>query len=244
MRKILLISSFLYIFGVVAFAQNIQLSYQGNPVNTNNIIYFIDTNVNMDLLYFVSVKNTSTQNKDIRVKKYDLYKVSGSWNSFCWGSCIDDTIFLSPDVITVNAGYTDETSFSGEYKSKSHAGKTRVMFTFFDVNNPNDSASVVAEYFAGSGVGINNASKQSATVSAAFPSPAKNTFNVNYSIGEFKNAKIELRNVIGNVVAEYVINESTGTASFDVSDLNNGVYFYTLITDHKARVTKRVVIQK
>lgn len=244
MRKFVLTISFLYIFVFVALAQNIQLSFQGNPLTVTNPVCFYDTATNIELAYAISVKNTGTQNKDIRVRKFELNKIQGTWNSFCWGSCIDDTVYLSPDAVTVNAGTTDELSFTGEYKSKNHPGKTIVMYTFFDAANPNDSASYIAIYYAGSGMGINNASKNVNTVSAAFPSPAKNSFSINYSISDCKNAKIELRNVIGNVVGEIELNESTGVATFDVSDLKDGVYFYTLITDNKARVTKRVVIQR
>jgi len=242
MKKILLFTFISYISVLGLFAQSIELSNVYGKVNNGDSIVLVDTNATASFVVGIDVKNISSSSLDIRVKKTELIIISGSENYFCWVSCYLPGTYVSPDGITVSSG-ASSAAFTGDYLSHGNAGASYIMYTFFDYNNPNDSIAFIAKYVAGSGVGINNPTPK-VEVSNLYPNPAKNTVSINYNLNGAQNGQLEIYNILGSVVKIIKINETNGRLSIDVSDLNNGVYFYSFIADDRIITSKRLVIQR
>jgi hypothetical protein len=78
-----------------------------------------------------------------------------------------------------------------------------------------------------------------------YPNPSNRVAQIDY---EFKNptasAKISINSFIGNPIAEYQLDPFQKSLVINVSDLNPGVYFYTIFVDNKNIMTKKLVVKK
>ncbi|MBS1773464.1 MAG: T9SS type A sorting domain-containing protein [Bacteroidetes bacterium] len=76
----------------------------------------------------------------------------------------------------------------------------------------------------------------------AFPNPTQTALNIKFSLKEATETKVNITNAIGQVVmTQDMGNVSNGTATFQVENLANGVYFYTVDANGQ-RSTNRFVI--
>jgi len=242
MKKILLITFLAYFSTLGLFAQSIQISVGGKVLNNGDTVILVSTDTLVSFTLPAIVKNNSTKSISIKVKKAELSIINGSENYFCWYQCYIPNVFVSPDSILFSPGSTN-TNFSGDYISHGYSGASYIMYTFFDMHNTNDSIAFVAKYVAGSGVGIENA-KAKAQVSNIYPNPARNTVSLNYDLNGAQYAQLEIHNILGSLVKTVEIDKTSGLLNIDVTDLNNGVYFYSFIVDDKVITSKKLVIQR
>jgi len=241
MKKILLLTLFSYFFVLGAFAQSLTLSNAYGNVKNGDTIVMASTDSHAIFAIGITVNNTSKSNMAVWVKKTELSIISGTENYFCWAQCYLPTTFFSPDSIVIKKG-DSSVAFSGDYDAQGNAGASYIMYTFFDKYNPTDSVAFVVKYIAGSGVGINEVAPK-AEVSNLYPNPAKNYVSINYDLKGATQARLEIRNILGSVVKVVEINETKGTIRVDVSDLTNGVYFYSFIVNDEVLMAKKLVIQ-
>jgi len=242
MKKILLFSFIIYFSALGLFAQSLELSNAYGKLNNGDTIVLFSTNAAATFVVAVDVKNTGSSSMEVRVKKTELNVVPGSENYFCWAQCYLPGTYVSPDGIVIPSGHT-ESAFTGDYDSKGNAGATYIRYTFFDFNNTSDTVCFVAKFVAGSGVGIENVIAKP-TFSNIYPNPAKNTISLNYNLNGAQKAVLEIHNILGSLVKTIDINGNSGQLNVDVSDLNNGVYFYSFIVDEKVITSKKLVIQR
>ncbi|OIO99242.1 MAG: hypothetical protein AUJ98_11645 [Bacteroidetes bacterium CG2_30_33_31] len=243
MKKLILFLSFIYLGSLVVFAQSLSLRNLAGAVNNGDTITYVSTDNNVIFSSFIWIKNNSAQPISVRVKKIELNVLSGTENYFCWTSCYLPSQFIG-DTLRLNAGQTNKTNFSGDYGAQGVSGKSQIMYVFYDDANHNDSVAFVAEYYAGSGVGIANSDMQK-TFANLYPSPAKNSVTLDYYLTKYSDAAtFELRNILGSIVKSFKLNNSAGKMKFDVGDLQNGIYFYTIKVDDKVLVSHKMVVQK
>ncbi len=242
MKKVLLFSILSYFTVLTAFAQSLELSNAYGKMNDGDTIVLFNTNATASFAVGVTVKNTSGSDIDVKVKKTELSLISGSENYFCWVSCYLANTYVSPTGITLKPG-RDTSVFTGDYNSMGNAGASYIRYTFFDSKTPSDSITFVAKYIAGSGVGIEN-TQAKAQVSNIYPNPARNTVSLNYDLNGAQHAQFEIYNILGSLVKTIEIDETSGLLNIDVTDLNNGVYFYSFIVNDKVITSKKLVIQR
>jgi len=241
MKKILLLTIFTYFISLGLYAQSLQLSNNYGTVNNGDTITMVSTDTDHNFAIYIDVKNTGSKMIYVRAKKTEINVLQGSVNYFCWGSCYMPSTFISLDSISMGHNDVNKT-FSGDYQSKNIAGLSIVMYTFFDQSNPNDSVAFIVKYIAGSGVGLED-SKPNVDISNIFPNPAKNNVSISYDLNGATNARVEIRNILGSIVRVQEINESNGQVNMDISDLTNGVYFYSFIVNEMPIKATKLVIQ-
>ena len=241
MKKILLFSFLTYFISLGLFAQSLELNNSYGPVANGDTVVMATTLLNQTQVMNVNVKNISSSDVNVKVKKTELNMVSGSDAYFCWASCYAPSIFISPDPLTISAN-TSAPNFTGDYEDNGNAGTSWVRYTFFLESKPSDTVCFVIKYIAGSGVGIDDASPK-VEVSNIFPNPANNKVSVNYDLNGATNAQLEIRNILGSVVKSVELTNTNGQVSIDVSDLTNGVYFYSFMVNEVAVKTTKLVIQ-
>jgi len=243
MKKTFTLLSIISFLTITAFSQNLTLSYSGGSLNNGDTITITSTNNTVSYALNIYITNIGNAAIDIKAKKTEINTVSGSNNSFCdWTSCYDPTYYESPTALTLNPSDTNK-SFTGDYKSKGNPGKSTIMYTFFNTHDDNDSAAVIVNFIAGSSVGIES-NKPKIILSNAYPNPVKDAFYLDYNFSEANTARVEVINVIGSVVKVQNIQDLNGKTRIDISNLNNGVYFYRLIVDGKKYVSKKLIVQK
>lgn len=242
MKKILLFSIISYFSVLGVFAQSIKLQDKsGNNINNGDTIVMVSTDAHAIFAIGLDVINTTSGDLAVWAKKTELSIISGSENYFCWVSCYVPSIYVSPDSLIIAANATNKI-FSGDYEANGNAGASYIMYTFFNDSDHKDSIAVVVKYVAGSGVGIDD-SKPSVDVSNLYPNPANNKVSINYNLNGANNARLEIRNILGSIVKSVDINETSGQVNVDVSNLTNGVYFYSFIVNEVAIKSTKLVIQ-
>jgi hypothetical protein len=240
MKKSLLLFCFIYMAALLAYSQSLQLSDSAGPIANNSTRLKYGLPGADEIVSFVFVKNTTTDSISVKVKKVELFAQHGTSNVFCWGLCFSPDVFVSPDPITIHAGETNVTDFSGHYIPTGVLGISTIRYVFFNTNNPSDSVCVNID-FDTYAEGINNL--PDGTLSNAYPNPANNSVSFNYSASQNSDAKLIIRNVLGTIVREVDITNNSGKLSLNTSELADGVYFYSFLVDGKSQVTKKLVIR-
>ncbi|MBN2747577.1 MAG: T9SS type A sorting domain-containing protein [Bacteroidales bacterium] len=243
MKRILLIFTLAYLGTLVAFAQSLSLSYGTTQYSNGDLITFTSTSTASTIVSHMWVANNSANDIVVRVKKIELDTVPGSENYFCWTSCYLPMVYVS-DTMTIKAGEINKSHFSGDYDAFGNAGKTKVMYVFYNDANINDSVAFIAEYYAGSPVSFSTVEVVDVDVKV-YPNPAKDFVFVDFKLPSItSSASIQIRNVLGSIVYQSMLTQNKGVEKIDVSQLKDGVYFYSLIINNDAVVTRKLLVRK
>lgn len=241
MKKIsVLILSFLLIT-TIGFTQNIKLIYNGITLNNNATIDTIGSSTLMFAIPLV-IKNNTSSTAQIKVKKTVHFSVPGSDVSFCFaGNCFDPAVIISPTTAIINPNATDS-SYTSDYSANGHNGGTSVTYAFYNINGTGDTAKVTFNF--NTSISVNDISKADIHFSDAYPNPANNSTTIAYALPKATNtASIRVSNILGSKIVEYILDDLNGRKTIDISDLNEGVYFYSLIVNNKIYFTKKLVVK-
>jgi len=242
--KNLLLSAILVCFTMFAFAQSLELWHDGELVEDQSDIWVLGDPSDGELIIELGVKNISTNSLDVICKKQEIEVIANTTNLFCWaGQCFSPFVFESPVSQPIAPGELTE-EFSGHYMPAGNAGITIMRYTFFDQNNPADSICFYSYFFA-STVGFEELGLESVKVSNAYPNPASNQTSFDYVLPQSAStASIKIHNLLGAVIKETVLTDKTGKATINVTDLNDGVYFYSVVVDNQTIETKRLIVSR
>ncbi|MEI6455252.1 MAG: T9SS type A sorting domain-containing protein [bacterium] len=243
MKKLLLITWFLSVATYLGYSQSIVLfdSVTGQLANNATILKSGVTNAE-EIVQHLGVKNNTGAAINVMCKKAYINILEGTMNVFCWGICFGPDVFVSPETISIDPEVTNFLDFSGHYIPSTFSGISTIRYTFWVDGNPNDSACVNIN-FAAYPLGINNP-EQKAVLSQAYPNPAVTNVGFDYTISNGNvPSSIIIRNVLGSVVKEEMISDASGKISFDVSNLSNGIYFYSLVVNGERIITRKMVVK-
>lgn len=257
MKKSLLIASGV-VLSFFAKGQSAFAVYENTspfPVAQSHYVFNTDTTSNhnspAEMIEF-RIKNTSSSTKLIKIRKNILVNATGQSMYFCFNqSCYTSATYYS--IASMNAGatlpngsnsYGLRTEFDFYNYPISYIGTSIVRYTIYDSTNVTDSTNITITY----NVTANNAIKnitEPVYESNAWPNPASNQVNFNYDLaGTTTNASIKLYNSLGTLVKTITLNPALKSVQTDVSGLDNGFYFYSIIANDKIIGTKRVVIAR
>ena len=246
MKRLLLLSA-LSLAGLL----NAQTSFlvtdpnTGSPANTQ-YYFWVGANDPTVTLEF-PVKNTSSNTIKSRVNKNVITTVSGQDIYFCYGSnCYTPFVFNSNPVnLTPGQQLPNGTGTYGvrtDFDANGVVGLSIVRYTLYDSLNHADSISVTITYNVTPN-SIKNASVAALNLNAS-PNPASNSVNFNYDLNSATNASVRIYNSLGNLVKTVSLSGNSKNTQVDVSALEEGFYFYSVISDGKAVLTRRLVIAR
>jgi hypothetical protein len=245
MKKILLSLFCLSLFAGT-FAQSFSLQdTNGVAIAAGSTYQILGDPSDIVMTAKIHVKNNSAVDKQVKVKKViqAADTLPGTLNYFCWGVCYAPWTYISPFAQPILAGQVTD-QFYGDYNPQTIPGKSFVTFVFFDVDNVNDSVAVKVEFNA-SPSSIGDTPKAHASVSAAYPNPAVTNLNLEYNIsGQVNSAKVVVSNILGSQVKEVQLESFSGRIQVPVSDLVNGIYFYSIVADKQLVLTRKFVVKK
>lgn len=224
-------------FTIALQSQSLVLSYEGENIEPNGEITVEGSPWEYEILLELGVTNTSTNNIDVLIQRYETNMLPTTSSYICWLLCYLPEVSLTPYPLTLNAGQTSENDFSGHYLPNNMVGTSTLSYVFFDQNNPNDST-MITVHFDGVITGVN---ENTSLTAVAYPNPANEQImiNINQQIG--RAIQVELRNLSGQLI-ESVIAEN-GKAKFFTSGLKNGVYIYRILENGQLIYSNRVVIK-
>ncbi|MDP3442169.1 MAG: T9SS type A sorting domain-containing protein, partial [Ignavibacteria bacterium] len=139
-------------------------------------------------------------------------------------------------------GSTADDTFSGHYLPKGKAGSCILEYVFYNESNPSEKASMIV-HFTASPTAVPDISSR-VKLSNAYPNPANSKVSFDFDLPiDIKNASLKLYNLLGQPVAEQTINQTKGKIEMSVSDLNEGVYFYSLHINNETIITKKLIVR-
>ena len=77
-----------------------------------------------------------------------------------------------------------------------------------------------------------------------FPNPANQQTGINFQLpSPNSEARIMLRNLLGSVVKEIRVTGAENKFSINTSDLNNGLYFYSVMFENRILFTRKLIVK-
>ncbi len=241
MKKFLLFVMLTGLLSLSTYSQSLVLHGPDGPIANNSNVVLTGIPTSPDITCYLYVGNTSASSASVLLKKVIIDTVTGSINSFCWGTnCYPPFVYISPEIVDIPAGSTDSVSFSGHYEPLGFSGTSIVRYVFYLSNNVNDSVCVNA-YFMAFPLGIDQIVAKP-VLSAAYPNPATTHFSFDYSVPEGAVASVIVRDVLGSIKYQASISKS-GKLTLNTSDFQNGIYFFSLQVNGKSEMTKKIIVQ-
>lgn len=250
MKKAIFLLTTLLLITFVAYSQSTLKLFDdsGNPISNGATIWsYGDTSSSTIISKAVWVKNTNTSMMSVKVRKTCLSSPTGTKNTFCWTICYNyvsciqapfetDTIHIRKDSTFKN--------FLGECKPLGKTGVTSVKYTFYDASNTQDSVYVIINYSAGSS-GIAQNELENIVFSNAYPNPATSYISLKVSVpASSKNNFIIIKDMLGSIAKEVKLEAGDDIVRINISDLSDGIYFYSLLIDDKIYKTKKLIVNK
>jgi len=206
----------------------------------------------------VMVINQGTEDLDFKVKRIQNSLVNGSSNYFCWTACYGPMTNVSPSSMMVAAGDTSN-NFHGYYVPDYNSGLSSITYVWFDPAAPEDSTYVTINYSTDSTtatvsepyivLGLGNSSvsivKNTERKNAirVMANPVNEQLILQYELKtENSDSKVLLTNILGSVIKEIKLTQTAGKLNVPVSDLSQGVYFYTLKVDNDIISSKKFLV--
>jgi hypothetical protein len=210
-----------------------------NQEVTNTIIQvYQDTSTTWAGNY--NVKNITSSNISTKARKEETVMASMATSSICYaGTCFPSSVYVSPCKPT-NAGST--VALTTDFNFGNTFNMSTIRYTVYNCSNANDTATFIIQYNA-SPAGIKNLALNF-SISDAYPNPASTMLNFNYKISNSTGVPhITIHNLLGNLVKSADMTESNGTARLDVSDLEEGLYFYTLEVNNRPLAVRKFIVR-
>ena len=236
-------------------AQNLQLI----DTTTNaaaNASYTFEVDTISGLSFGLTLKNLSASPVTFKVHEYILSNPNGFGISFCAGSVCNTPITTTSNNITIAANgtlpiphsasptYGLTADFNAAVYTTTAIGSAKVHYVLQDVSNAGDSVAVTITYNVSATAGI----KQYApvyTVSNIAPNPASTNVSLNYDLKNSNQpATLKIYNMLGAVVKTVALETYTSNTKIDVSSLEEGMYFYSVMVGGKAIKTSRLVVSR
>ena len=117
-----------------------------------------------------------------------------------------------------------------------------VYYKFFNIDNLNDTVSIYVQTEIWH-LGINESLNATTELGLAYPNPACDMLTIRYVLRGAGTARLALQNVLGTVIREETVDNGSGTIKMNVSDLPQGLYFYSLYVNGKSVSTKKVIVK-
>jgi len=243
MKKILLSFVFIFTLLVSANAQLVFVTEDGQAL-PDTIGVWGDAGGDFELVFEAYLKNGTDQDLRIAAARETLSAIDGTENSFCWsGNCYSsttDTSLAEYDML-IPAGQTSADVFSGHYTHNNKYGETMVKYTLFERGNVENNATIVVIYkYSLTGI---EANAEKISVSDVYPNPATGMVNIDYNLSNASSASVKIVNLLGSVVKSVNLSGGSNKTSIDVSDLTQGVYFYSVLVDGNVYKTRKLIVK-
>lgn len=238
MIKKLLLSLVLLVFAGYMSAQTLVFTQDGEPISPGTYYVIGDIDEMGELKFEMDVTNNGNEAVDIICEKVEISTVDNTLNYFCWGQCMGPNVFISQPV---NMEPGIPTLFSAHFMPNATGDEIHMEYHFYQEGGEHFVFDVTFKYSLESVVDLNDTD----VFSNAYPNPASNIVSFDYDLpSNVENAQVTIYNMMGQEVIRQDINGNAGKLDINISDLSEGVYFYSLIINNKTQRTNKLVIKK
>lgn len=245
MKKFLL-SLIMMAFAGYVSAQSFTFEHNGETVEPGyyEVIGDIDPNTG-DMAFAFNIINLTDNSFRIKcdrviLEKSEIGSVSVCMGVDCFASFVDNTY------ADIEGG--SEKEFSSHFSPLNdnwepvEGSFVKVQYSFYV--NEGDEPVVLEIYFKYTTASVADYSDNK-IFSNAYPNPAKNVVSFDYDMpNDVQTAAVAIYNMMGQEVLRQDLNIGGSRLDVNVSDLTDGVYFYSLIVNNQAVKTNKLVVSK
>ncbi|OFX17129.1 MAG: hypothetical protein A2033_09630 [Bacteroidetes bacterium GWA2_31_9] len=162
----------LIIFAQFVYSQNISLfNRDGIDISGTTIDLYAQPDEFL-MAAHISVKNNSTSQIRVKVKKIEIDTLSGTTNYFCWIQCWPSTTYESAQFLSIPGGSITAPidDLSCDYQPSGKTGITRITYVAFNNGDVTDSVFVTINFHTPLGIHLFNNNLSNIT---------NNTININ-----------------------------------------------------------------
>ena len=224
-------------------AQSLQFELNGHVYEEGETIQCNTPTEWGEYLQDMQIRNLTSQDWNVLVKKEVIEDLEGVSNYFCWGLCFGPDTYVSPNPVAVPANSITAVgalSFHAMF-DEDVFGKVQVKYSAYDERHPEDAVTINV-VFHKSGEGVHEVA--AVRFGQAYPNPASSVVNFDYNVNASDRASVSVYNLLGQEVMNLPINTLQDRLSISVADLNNGIYFCNLFVNGSAVKTEKFVVKK
>jgi hypothetical protein len=231
-------------------AQNLMLfqDHLANPIANGTEITYTGSQADFELQSDVECALNGSVSKDVNVRRYELNVLDSTLNYFCWGLCYLEQyagtipLWVSQDPLFAMTPGAFTTDFHAYFQPNNRVGSMKFRYVWYDLNNAADTSWLDIE-FVTDPVGVDELANPVVEFEL-FPNPVVgNVLNVNVEMATLgESTAIVLHNVLGEEVLRESLNSANSVAALNISGIENGVYFCSIIQGGNLIASERLVV--
>ena len=242
MRKSFFTLILLVLAGFVS-AQTLQFEWNGHVYGEGETIECTNDEFGYgEYIQHLQIRNLTGEALPVIVEKEILEDLEGTMNFFCWGSCFDPSVFVSSHPVEIPANSVcDSAALSFHaFFDEGVFGQLKMRYYAYAEASPDDPI-YIDVVFNKSGESIADHA-HTMTMGKAYPNPASSLVHFDYSFDGSLSAVVY--NLLGQEVLRQDLNANNGQMTLSVADLQEGIYFCTMMVNGRARATEKFVVKK
>ena len=205
-----------------------------------------------ELSFAMNVINNGSESVSVTCEREVIAITEGAGNNFCFGGCFPDET-SSTEVTIEPISSMDPNNPYYPYEFSAHfkpydpmtwemlpiGAELTVKYTFTERGG---EPMTFEFYFKYDPVSVEE--NNNFVFSNVYPNPAIDVVNFDLDMQNVASASVAIYNMMGQEVIRQNVNVGESRLSINVSDLTDGVYFYSLIVNNKTVKTNKLVISK
>ena len=186
-----------------------------------------------------------TANEDVNLvaEVETIQAVTGTYNSICLDQCYAPGITTTP-VVAFAAGESKDFAMHYMYENTMEEVLGQEQIMKYYVHEEGGSEMFIVNVTFKYSLDVIDDYSSAEVFSNAYPMPARDVVNFDYNFATSVVGKVAIFNMMGQEVLRNEINGMSGKASINVSDLADGIYFYSLIINGKTEKSNKLIIRK
>jgi hypothetical protein len=245
MKKFSILIIFFSALVLTGISQSLQLSNSKGIIPNNSEIIQVGSPDSVELVTYISVKNISANPVNVLCRKTEYKMLDSTEITMCWaGGCYPAKVFVSPNDQLIGAGETNK-DFLGHYTQIAFkhfkSGESVVRWTFFNKNNPGDSASILFKYTTYP-LGVSEL-LAGVEMSNIYPNPASGHAQFNIALPDGLKGSVVIRDMVGKTVYNQQIEANSSKVVLNTSFLTDGIYFCSVVVDEKMVQTRKLIVR-
>ena len=224
-------------------AQVIKVQFEGEDVSDNDTLN-VEVAAGEEVTTYFILTNQSSETLSLR-SAYSRLKVNeGDEFLMCFGECTTDTVSA---VVDVEAG-TPFNNFDIAFTSGSD-NSTLIEVFLMKAAQDGTGEDVVRNFYvkyANPDVSVASTAKTQPLSVDIYPNPMSSNASINYFVpAKYGNAQLLVRNMVGKTVKTFNLRcGENAKLNISSTDLANGVYFYSIVSNGTTLTTKKLVVRK
>ncbi len=187
------------------------------------------------------IKNNSSYTLNVKVRKFIISEVPGTYNYFCWEQCYTPQVYISPTSIPIGPGQSVP-NFYADYLPVGNAGSTTVEYCFYDETDFTNQTCVTIEFQVSVASAVKNADL--GQIGLPQPNPAYDVVRFQYSLNQSaQHATITLYNLVGQQVKQVPLTAQNGILEINISDLQAGIYMYSFMSASRMISNGKLIVK-